>query len=335
MAWPLTCRKSSSSGTSEREDAVAEKRATREALGETLIELAGSGRDDIVAVDADLAKSTTLSKFGAAYPDRFFDVGIAEQNMIDTAAGLSLAGMTPFTGSFAVFATGRAYDQVRNTVCYSDLSVKLTPTHSGITVGPDGGSHQMIEDIALMRVLPRMRVLVPADFVAAKGAIRAAAETPGPFYVRLGRVGVPPVHDDGFEFEVGKAYVVREGSDVTLAACGLMVSAALEAAEALAAEGVSAEVIDVATIKPLDTETLLASASKTGAVVSAEEHSIIGGLGSAVAEALGEGGPVPFERVGVRDVFGVSGDPDELLAHFGLTHADVAEAARRVVARKV
>lgn len=305
-------------------------RATREAFGETLAELAAEGLD-VVAVDADLSGSTTTAKFAAAYPDRFFNVGIAEQNMIGTAAGLAVAGKIAFTGSFAVFATGRAYDQVRNTVCYSGLDVKLAPTHSGVTVGPDGGSHQMIEDIALMRVLPGMRVLVPADFNAAKAAIRVAASTPGPFYVRLGRVSAPQVHPEDFDFEVGRAYVLREGADVTLAACGIMVSQALAAADLLAEEGIAAEVIDVATIKPLDAATIVGSARKTGVVVTCEEHSIIGGMGSAVAELLSEIHPTRIARVGVRDVFGTSGEPDELMAHFGLTATDIAAAAHEIL----
>jgi transketolase len=313
---------------------MSDMRATREALGETLVELAAEGRDDIVALDADLAKATTTVKFKAAYPGRFFDVGVAEQNLIGTAAGLAAGGKTAFASTFAVFATGRAYDQVRNSVCYGNLNVKIAATHAGVTVGPDGGSHQMLEDIALMRVLPNMRVLVPADFASAKSAIRVAASTPGPFYIRLGRPAVPLLYDEGDGFELGRARVLREGSDVTLAACGLMVSRALEAAETLAGEGLSAEVIDVSTIKPLDTGTLLASAGKTGAVVTCEEHSVIGGLGSAVAEALGENAPCPLERVGVRDVFGTSGEPEELMLHFGLTAGHVADAARRVAGRK-
>ncbi len=308
------------------------KRATREAFGTTLVELAGEGVD-VVAVEADLSKSTTTAAFADAYPERFFNAGIAEQNMVGVASGLAASGKVAFTGSFAVFATGRAYDQVRNTVCYSELDVKLAPTHSGITVGPDGGSHQMLEDIALMRVLPGMRVLVPADFYAAREAIRVAAATPGPFYIRLGRAAVPLVHREDFRFELGRAYVLREGTDVTLAACGVMVERALAAADLLADQGTSAEVIDVATVKPIDVETIAASAEKTGAVVACEEHSIFGGLGSAVAEVLGEHMPVPFARVGVRDVFGTSGDPEELLAHFGLTAHHVAEAAREVMAR--
>ena len=304
-------------------------KATRAALGETLVELANEGVD-VVAVDADLTGSTTTAKLGDAYPERLFNVGIAEANMIGVAAGLAASGKIAFTGSFAVFATGRAYDQIRNTVCYSSLDVKLTPTHAGITVGPDGGSHQMVEDIALMRVLPGMRVVVPADYNAAKAAIRLAAATPGPFYVRLGRVGGPQIHPDGFELELGIAYVLRDGTDVTLAACGVMVAEALVAADLLAAEGISAEVIDVASIKPLDGATLIESARKTGAVVTCEEHSIIGGLGSAVAELLAENAPTKMVRVGMNDIFGTSGEPAELMAHFGLTGADIAAAARRL-----
>jgi len=313
---------------------VSEKRATREALGETLVELVAEGMD-VVAVDADLSGSTTTAKLAKAHPDRFFNVGIAEQNMIGTAAGLAVEGKIAFTGSFAVFATGRAYDQVRNTVCYSNLNVKLTPTHAGITVGPDGGSHQMLEDIALMRVLPGMRVLVPADYIAAKAAIRLAATTPGPFYVRLGRAGVPALYDADYTFELGAANVLREGTHVTLAACGVMVEQALKAATMLAFEDIHAEVLDVATVKPFPAEAIAASARKTGAVVTCEEHSIIGGLGSAVAEALGELAPVPMTRVGVRDVFGTSGEPAELMAHFGLTGADIAKAARELLQRRV
>jgi transketolase len=263
------------------------KRATREAFGATLIELADEGLD-VVAVEADLSKSTTTAMFAARYPDRFFNVGVAGQNMVGTAAGLAVAGKVAFTGSFAVFATGRAYDQVRNTVCYSELNVKLAPTHSGITVGPDGGSHQIIEDLALMRVLPGMRVLVPADHRAAQAALRIAATSPGPFYVRLGRAALQDVYDGSASFELGRAYTVREGSDVTLFACGVMVGEALLAADLLAEEGVSAEVVDIMTLKPLDVATVVSSACKTGAVVACEEHSIIGGLGSALAEVLGE-----------------------------------------------
>ena len=306
------------------------KKATREALGATLVELVSEGVA-IVVVEADLSKSTTTNKLADAYPERFFNVGIAEANMTDVAAGLAVAGKVAFTGSFAVFGTGRAYDQIRNTICYSGLNVKLTPTHAGITVGPDGGSHQMIEDLALMRVLPGMRVLVPADFNAAKAAIRCAAANPGPFYVRLGRATLPEVYPEGTEWELGRANVLRRGGDVTLAACGVMVAEALAAAELLAADGIEAEVIDVATVKPIDVGTIAESAKKTGAVVACEEHSIIGGLGSAVAEVRGENAPTPLARVGVDDVFGTSGEPDELMAHFGLTAADIVVAARGLI----
>ncbi len=306
------------------------KKATRAALGETLVELANEGVD-VVAVEADLSKSTTTSKLQDAYPERFFNVGIAEANMVDVAAGLAASGKVAFTGSFAVFAAGRAYDQVRNTVCYSNLDVKLTPTHAGVTVGPDGGSHQMIEDIALMRVLPGMRVLVPADYHSAKAAIRLAAATPGPFYVRLGRAEVEEVYPADVELTLGGAPGLHEGTDVTIAACGVEVAEALAAAGILAAEGVSAEVIDVYCVKPLDVDTLVLSASKTGRVVTAEEHSVFAGTGSAVSEVLSEAFPVPTRRVGVADVFGTSGEPDELMRHFGLTAEDIAAAARELL----
>ncbi len=307
-------------------------KATREALGETLVELADEGVD-VVAVEADLSKSTTTFKLAEKYEERFFNVGIAEANMMGVAAGLAVAGKIAFTGSFAVFGTGRAYDQIRNTVCYADLNVKITPTHAGITVGPDGGSHQMIEDLALMRVLPGMRVLVPADYHSAKAAIRLAAATPGPFYVRLGRATLPEVYPAEVELEVGGANVLREGTDVTIVACGVMVAQALAAADLLAASDISAEVIDAYSIKPLDEDTILRSARKTGVVVACEEHSIIGGLGSAVAELLSEHAPRRVIRVGVRDVFGTSGEPDELMAHYGLTAADIEKTAKAVVIR--
>lgn len=303
------------------------KRATREAFGATLVELAAEGMD-VVAVEADLSKSTTTATFARSYPDRFFNAGIAEQNMVGTAAGLAVSGKVAFTGSFAVFATGRAYDQVRNTVCYSGLNVKLAPTHSGITVGPDGGSHQMLEDLALMRVLPGMRVVVPADYNAAAAAIRLAAETPGPFYIRLGRTGVPQIYEDGVRMRLGRANVLEEGEDVTVMACGVMVAEALTCARALSGEGISVEVIDVSSIKPLDSATLLKSVAKTRRVITAEEHSVIGGLGSAVAELLGENDPVPMRRIGVKDVFGTSGEPGELMAHFGLTASDISKTVR-------
>ena len=311
------------------------KKATRAAFGVTLAELAGAGVP-VVAVDADLSGSTTTAKFAAAdpaYEGRLFNCGIAEQNMIDVAAGLSLTGKIAFTGSFAVFGTGRAYDQIRNTVCYSNLDVKIAPTHAGISVGPDGGSHQMLEDVSLMRGLPGMRVLVPADYAAARAAIKLAAATPGPVYVRMGRASVPCVYDDEVELEIGRAYVLREGADVSIVANGVEIREALLAADALAEEGISAEVIDAFSVKPLDADTILASAGKTGRVVVAEEHSVIGGLGSAVSELLAANRPTPVEFVGVRDRFGKSGEFEELMRYFELDAQAIVEAVKKVLAR--
>lgn len=306
-------------------------KATRAAFGETLIKLVDEGMD-IMAVDADLCGSTTTAKFGAAYPDRLFDVGIAEQNMIGVASGLALTGRTVFTGSFAVFGTGRCWEQIRNTVCDSGLNVKICPTHAGITVGADGATHQALEDIALMRVLPGMCVLVPADYASAAAAIRLAAATPGPFYVRLGREPLPEVYDEGFTCDVAFANVLREGSDISIMACGVEVAQALAAADALAAEGISAEVVDVMSVKPLDEETIIASAAKTGRVLTVEEHSIYGGMGSAVAELLGEKRPVPVTRLGLT-TFGQSGDAAELLAYYGLDAAGIATRVREVLGK--
>lgn len=311
------------------------KKATRAAFGVTLAELAGTGVP-VVAVDADLSGSTTTAKFAAAdpaYEGRLFNCGIAEQNMIDVAAGLSLTGKIAFTGSFAVFGTGRAYDQIRNTVCYSNLNVKIAPTHAGVSVGPDGGSHQMLEDVSLMRGLPGMRVLVPADYAAARAAIKLAAATPGPVYVRMGRASVPCVYDDEVELEIGRAYVLREGADVSIVANGVEIREALLAADALAEEGISAEVIDAFSVKPLDADTILASAGKTGRVVVAEEHSVIGGLGSAVSELLAANRPTPVEFVGVRDRFGKSGEFEELMRYFELDAQAIVEAVKKVLAR--
>jgi transketolase len=299
---------------------MSEKKATRAAFGETLVELLAKGVD-VYAVDADLAGSTTSRKLGEVEPARHLNVGIAEQNMIGVAAGLSLTGKTVFTGSFAVFGTGRVYDQIRNTVCYGSLDVKITPTHAGISVGPDGGSHQMIEDVALMRVLPNMRVLVPADYHAARAALSIAAATPGPFYVRMGRANVSQIYSEADSFDLGKAQVLRQGSDVTIVACGIEVGFALEAAERLSEEGIEAEVIDAFSIKPLDAATILESAQRTGFVVTAEEHSVIGGLGAAVAEVLAEHPALlrkPLKRIGVQDRFGASGGFDELFREYGL-----------------
>ena len=306
-------------------------RATREAFGETLVELAQAGLD-VVAVDADLAGSTTTKKLGAYDPARLVDVGIAESDMIGVAAGLSLTGRIPFTGSFAVFGTGRCYDQIRNTVCYGKLNVKVCPTHAGLSVGPDGGSHQMLEDIALMNALPNMRVLVPADYESARAAIRLSAAIEGPVYVRMGRAKVPQVYEPGFEMALGGSRVLREGTDVTLIACGIEVDQALKAAEKLAEQGVSAEVIDAYSVKPLDEKTVLASAAKTGRVVTCEEHSVNGGLGSIVASVLARNNPCPMRMIGTQDVFGTSGELAELLVKYGCDDDAIVAAAKELLA---
>ena len=314
---------------------ASQKKATRAAFGATLIELAQEGLP-VVAVDADLSGSTTLAKFASSSEEnakRFFNCGIAEQNMVDVAAGLALAGNVAFSASFAVFGTGRAYDQIRNTVCYSGLDVKICPTHAGVSVGPDGGSHQMLEDVSLMRGLPGMTVLVPTDYAAARAAIKLAAKTPGPVYVRLGRASVPCVYDPEVELEVGRAYVLREGSDVTIVANGIEIDEAMKAAGLLHEKGIEAEVIDAFCVKPLDGDTILASARKTGRVVVAEEHSVYGGLCSAVSELLAQNEPTPCEFVAMRDRFGKSGDMAELMRYFELDAQAIAEAVEKVIAR--
>lgn len=312
---------------------MTKKIATREAYGQELVRL-GADNKNVVVLDADLSKSTKTHDFMKNYPDRFINMGIAEGNMMATAAGLAAVGKIPFASTFAVFATGRAFEQIRNSICYPKLNVKIAATHAGVTVGEDGGSHQSIEDIAIMRSLPNMTVFVPADAVETAAAIRAAAEIEGPVYIRLGRSGVPILHGEDFKFTPGEAVTLREGTDVALIATGIMVSAALEAAEALAAEGISAMVVDVHTIKPLDIFAIVEAARTCGAVVTAEEHSIIGGLGSAVAETLAEHHPVPLKRIGMRDSFGESGKPAELLEHFGLTATNIAETAKQLLAKK-
>ena len=307
--------------------------ATRDAYGEALAEL-GAINNQVVVLDADLSKSTKTNDFKKVYPERFFNLGIAEQNLLGTAAGFAAAGKIPFASSFAVFAVGRAYDQIRNSIAYPNLNVKIAATHAGLTVGEDGGSHQMLEDIALMRAVPNMTVIVPADGVETKQVVMAAAEHQGPVYIRLGRPKVPVLLGDDYKFEIGKGVVLKEGTDVTLIGTGIMVSKAMEAAELLAADGISAAVVNISTIKPLDNALITEMAQKTGAVVTAEEHNIYGGLGSAVAEVLVETCPVPMARVGVEDKFGESGLPDELLEKYGLTAANIAEKAKAVVAKK-
>lgn len=308
------------------------KIATRVSYGETLVEL-GSEHDDFVVFDADLAAATQTGKFKAAYPDRFYNAGIAEGNMIGLAAGVATTGRVAFASSFAMFAAGRAFEQIRNSIGYPHLNVKIGATHAGISVGEDGATHQCNEDIALMRTIPGMTVVVPADDVEARAVTRCAYATDGPFYLRFGRLAAPVINDpETYEFELGRAIVMREGTDVSIVACGLMVSAALEAAEALEAEGISAEVINMHTIKPLDTETLFASAAKTGRVVTVEEHSVIGGLGEAVCAALCEHAPVRVKRVGVQDVYGESGPALDLLDKYGLNAEGIASAVREVLA---
>lgn len=301
--------------------------ATRQSYGEELVAL-GAEHDDFLVLDADLAAATQTGRFKAAYPDRFVDCGIAEQNLMGVAAGIATTGHRVFASTFAMFAAGRAFEQVRNSIGYPHLHVVIGATHAGISVGEDGATHQCNEDIALMRTIPGMTVVVPSDDVEARAAVRAAYEADGPVYLRLGRLAAPVIHGDGYRFEVGRGVVERAGSDVTVVATGLMVSSALEAAEALAAEGIDCEVVNMHTVKPLDAELVAESAAKTGRVVTVEEHSVIGGLGGAVCEALAERCPVPVRRVGVRDVFGESGPAVGLLAKYGLDGAGVAESVR-------
>ena len=294
-------------------------KSLRVAFGETLAQL-GAENDKIVALDADLANATQSKFFRDAFPERFFDMGIAEANMVDTAAGLAHDGFIPFVSTFALFGTGRAYEQIRNSVAYENLNVKFALSHSGLSVGEDGGSHQSVEDIALMRVMPNMNVIVPADPKETEKAIRAAVEIDGPVYVRVGRPvveDVPELDDKPFEF--GKATIVKDGSDAAIIACGLMLTRALEAAKQLEAEGISTAVINMHTIKPIDADTILKYNDKVKAMVTMEEHSIIGGLGSAVAEVLAGHAGAKFSRIGINDVFGQSGTPDSLFEEYGLT----------------
>ncbi|NPV53458.1 MAG: transketolase family protein [Firmicutes bacterium] len=309
------------------------KVATRTAYGKALVEL-GKVNPNVVVLDADLAKSTKSGDFMKAFPERFFEMGIAEQDMIGTAAGLAAAGKIPFASTFAVFAAGRVFDQVRQEIGYTKLNVKIGATHAGVTVGEDGASHQSVEDIALMRAIPNMTVIVPADAVETQKAVFAAAEYHGPVYLRMGREEVPVIFDEDYQFEMGKAVTLREGNDVTIIACGVMVAPALEASDELARDGISARVLNLHTIKPVDREAIEAAAKETGAIVTAEEHNIMGGLGSAVAEVVVSTMPVPVEMVGIKDVFGQSGKPAELLEHYGLTSGNIVEAAKRAIARK-
>ena len=304
------------------------KIATRESYGNALVEL-GAEHDNLIVLDADLAAATQTGKFKAVFPERHIDCGIAESNMMGIAAGLATTGKVPFASTFAMFAAGRAFEQVRNSIGYPHLNVKIGATHAGISVGEDGATHQCNEDIALMRTIPGMVILNPADDVEAKACVKAAYEYNGPVYLRFGRLAVPVINDrPDYKFELGKGVVLREGKDVTIVATGLCVSSALEAAEKLAADGIDAKIINIHTIKPLDEELIVAAAKETGKVVTVEEHSVIGGLGSAVCDALAEKCPVPVKKIGVQDVFGESGPAVALLAKYKLDGEGVYEQVK-------
>ncbi|HOO06156.1 MAG TPA: transketolase family protein [Ruminococcus sp.] len=310
------------------------KKATRESYGEALRDLAEE-YPELVVLDADLAAATKTGIFKKAYPDRFFDCGIAEANMMGVAAGLATAGKIPFASTFAMFAAGRAYEIVRNSIGYPHLNVKIGATHAGISVGEDGATHQCNEDIALMRTIPGMTIINPADDVEARAAVKAALDFNGPVYMRFGRLAVPVINDaETYKFELGKGIVLREGSDLTIVATGLMVNEALQAAETLAGDGISARVVNIHTIKPLDKELICKCAKETGVIVTAEEHSIIGGLGSAVAEAVTECCPVPVVKIGVNDEFGHSGPAVDLLKEFGLSAENIVSKAKEAVKLK-
>jgi len=307
--------------------------ATRDAYGKALVKL-GQINEQVVVLDADLSKSTKTNEFYKVYPNRFFNMGIAEQNLIGAACGFATAGKIPFASSFAMFATGRAFEIIRNSVAYPKLNVKICATHAGLTVGEDGASHESIEDMAIMRAIPNMTVLVPADGVEAEQMILEAARVYGPMYVRLGRSAVPTIFDENYKFEIGKGTVVRQGNDATIIACGIMVYEAIKAAEELALEGINARVINMSTIKPIDKELIITAAKETKAIVTAEEHSIIGGLGSAVCEVVSEECPVVVKKVGVKDLFGESGTPAELLNKYGLTANDIVNAVKEAINKK-
>jgi len=313
---------------------MADKIATREAYGKALA-FFGEKYPDLVVFDADLSGATKTDVFKKAFPDRHFNCGIAEGNMVSVAAGMAAAGKIPFVSSFAMFTAGRAFEQIRNAIGYPHLNVKIGATHAGISVGEDGATHQCNEDIATMRVIPGMTVICPADAVEAKAAVEAAILHDGPVYLRFGRAPVPVLFDEAnYKFEIGKGIVMADGSDVTLVATGLMVALALEARDILAAEGISARVINIPTIKPIDGDLLEKAARETGAIVTAEEHSIIGGLGSAVTEELAQRFPVPVRRVGMNDCFGRSGKAEELLTYYGLTSHNIAANAKKAIAAK-
>ena len=306
---------------------MADKIATRQSYGEALVEL-GASHPELVVMDADLSGSTKTGMFAKAYPDRFFNMGIAEQGMYATAAGLALSGKTVCASTFAMFAAGRAYEIIRNSIGYTKANVKICATHAGITVGEDGASHQTFEDIALMRNIPGMTVLNPSDDVSAKKLIAKAVEMEGPCYIRLGRAAVPVFYDDSVELEIGKGIQLRDGKDVTIIATGIMIIEAMAAAETLAADGIDARVVDIHTIKPIDEEIIIKAAQETGAIVTAEEHSVIGGLGSAVSEVVVKNAPVKMAFVGQNDTYGESGKPDELKAKYGMNADAIVKAVK-------
>ena len=308
------------------------KIATRESYGAALAEF--GGKYDIVVMDADLSKSTKTDTFKKKYPERFINCGIAEASMLSTAAGLATCGKTVFASSFAMFAAGRAFEQIRNSICYPKLNVKIGATHAGISVGEDGATHQCLEDLGIMRTLPNMIILNPADDIESKAAVEAAIKHQGPVYLRFGRLAVPVLYDDTYKFEIGKGVQLKEGSDVTLVATGLLVETALNAAELLKADGISARVINIHTIKPIDKEIITKASLETGAIVTCEEHNVIGGLGSAVSEVLCENAPCPMQRIGTQDVFGRSGKPNELFEVYGLTAEAIRDAAKKAIALK-
>ncbi len=310
------------------------KVATRDAYGKALVEL-GETNPNILVLDADLAAATKTGGFKKAFPDRFFDTGIAEGNMMGVAAGLATTGYTVFASSFAMFSAGRAFEQVRNTIAYPNLNVKIGATHAGISVGEDGASHQCCEDIALMRSIPGMIIINPADDIEARAAVFAAVEHQGPVYMRFGRLAVPRVFDENYKFEIGKAVTLREGTDVTIIATGLMVNEAIEAAKILEDEGISVELINMHTIKPLDKEAVVKAAKKTGCIVTAEEHNIVGGMGDAVCDAVCSEYPVPVIKVGVEDTFGKSGPAVELLHIFGLDADNIVKKAKIAISKKI
>ena len=316
-----------------KESSLKKFLGTREAYGETLLQL-GRTNKDIVVLDADLSGSTKTSLFAKEFPERFFNMGVAEQNLMGAAAGIAASGKTVFVSTFAIFLTGRAWEQVRQSVSFPKQNVKLVSTHGGITVGPDGASHQSTEDISLMRTLANMKVVIPADAYEAKKVIEYAASFKGPIYIRCSRDKFPVLFDDNYVFELGKGKILRDGKDATIFACGIMVSASLEAASLLEGEGIDVRVVNMSSLKPIDEDLIVSSADKTGAVITAEEHSIIGGLGSAVAEILGEKRPTPMLRIGIKDRFGMSGSSDDLLMEYGLTANNLVNSVKKVLEKK-